>query len=66
MAPIALLKRIRAFLKRNDMTATQFGLAAANNSSLIPRLESGKFSIRTLEKVESYLRRQKKRKARRI
>ena len=56
-ATAALLRKIRAFLKRRDMTATQFGLAAASNSSLLVRLESGNVTARTIDKVESFLRR---------
>ena len=66
--PLAkLLRRVAVHIRRHDMTVTQFGLAAANNTTLIARLQQGNVTARTIAKVESFLAKaRKRRKARRL
>lgn len=56
MDPVSeLVTRVDAYLKKTGLTATDFGIAVANNSALVPRLRAGQTTTKTLKMVWEYL-----------
>lgn len=51
----ALLRRIERYLKKSGVKPSTFGRHAGGNSSLIPRIESGTVTVRTLKRVDAWL-----------
>lgn len=57
-----LLDEINAYRARNDLDRTKFGILAANDGHLIPRLQSGRLPrLTTIDKVRAYMSSGKKR-----
>ena len=50
-----LIRRINRYMRENRMSKYAFGMACANNSTLIQRLESGNVTARTIARIESFL-----------
>ena len=57
-----LLDEISAYRARNNLDRTKFGILAANDGHLIPRLQSGRLPrLTTIDKVRAYMSSGKKR-----
>ncbi len=57
-----LLDEINAYRARNDLDRTQFGILAANDGHLIPRLQSGRLPrLTTIDRVRAFMDNGKKR-----
>ena len=51
-----LLKQIDAFNARHGMSDTAFGLAAVNDSKIVPRIRSGKnITFRTFDRLTEFM-----------
>ena len=51
-----LLDEISAYRARNNLDKTKFGILAANDGHLIPRLQSGRLPrLTTIDKVRAYM-----------
>jgi hypothetical protein len=58
----AVLFRVERHLARAGISATRFGYLVSGDPGLVRKLRDGRdFKVATLEKVEDYLRRHKKR-----
>jgi hypothetical protein len=59
MDDATLLADIKAFLKKSGMTESYFGMRAARNSALVPRLEAGgTVTLKTAERVKNFMERE--------
>jgi hypothetical protein len=59
----ALLEEIRAFIAEQGMSETRFGLEAVNDSRFLRRLPNRDVTLRTVTKIQEYMRRQRARAA---
>lgn len=50
-----LLDRITAFLARDGMSESAFGLKVVNDSKLVSNLRRGRATLATIERVEQFL-----------
>lgn len=56
-----LLREINQFLKKTGMGPTYFGVRAAGNSELVPRLKAGRtVTLRTAERVRKFMAEQRR------
>lgn len=57
-----VLSRVERHIAREEISATRFGYLCCGDPGFVRKLREGRdFKVATLEKVESYLRRPKKR-----
>lgn len=57
-----LIDEINDYRARNNLDRTKFGLLAANDGHLIPRLQSGRLPrLTTIDRVRAYMSNGKKR-----
>jgi hypothetical protein len=51
-----LLKRIERYMKREQLHDTVFGVRAASTPNLLMRLRSGNVTLKTLKRVQDFLK----------
>lgn len=51
-----LLKRIERYMKREQVGDAAFGRRAASTPNLLPRLRAGSATLKTLQKVDKFLK----------
>ena len=57
-----LIEEINDYRARNNLDRTKFGILAANDGHLIPRLQSGRLPrLTTIDKVRAYMNSGRKR-----
>lgn len=65
MNQLQLLDAIETFLRDSGMSQTAFGLGAVGDHKFLPRLRARKNqTVRTLERAEAYLARERRRLSR--
>ena len=51
-----IIKDINAFLKKHNLTSTEFGVVVANDRSLVRDIEKGRdIGIKTIEKIYKHI-----------
>jgi len=47
---------VKSYMQKTNMSARAFGVAATNDSKLLPRIFSRRITLTTIERVEKFMR----------
>jgi hypothetical protein len=50
-----LIKDVRDFCERNNITTTEFGIRSCRDGSIFGRLTAGKLSLKRIERMQDYM-----------